>query len=194
MLTGGDWKQTHPILPRATRSEELSLSVKYSDIWRYFKEYNLRTNMRAREDPAWAEYLLRIGRGDDFEGDEGDVHLPACIISNGNLVDEVFGEMFSRQFTQDELAEYLFVRAIVAPLNCTCDAYNTEVINRLPGTAVVHESVDEVKEDTVESGEYYTTEFLNTLDPSSLPPHRLVLKPGCVVMLLRNLRVRDGTA
>ncbi|CAF2986653.1 unnamed protein product [Rotaria sp. Silwood2] len=35
-------------------------------------------------------------------------------------------------------------------------------------------------------------EFLDTLNPSGLPPYKLNLKIGCIVMLLRNLLVNKG--
>jgi len=37
-----------------------------------------------------------------------------------------------------------------------------------------------------------TTEFLNTLSPNGLPLHKLELKVGSIVMLLRNLNVENG--
>lgn len=106
----------------------------------------------------------------------------------------MFAELFTRQWNELELADYLSARAIIAPLNKTCDDYNDEVIRRFHGRSVEHLSVDEVVRDTLEAGEMYPTEFLNSLDPSDVPPHRLTLKEGCIVMLLRNLRVHDGTA
>lgn len=36
------------------------------------------------------------------------------------------------------------------------------------------------------------TETFNSITPSGLPPHRLLLKPGCIVILLRNLDVPKG--
>jgi ATP-dependent DNA helicase PIF1 len=46
-------------------------------------------------------------------------------------------------------------------------------------------SVDTVTE--IDQVTQYPTEFLNSLDPPGLPPHKLKVKLGCPVMLLRNL-------
>ena len=35
-------------------------------------------------------------------------------------------------------------------------------------------------------------DFLNTLIPNGIPPHELVLKPNCHVILLRNLNAFEG--
>lgn len=36
---------------------------------------------------------------------------------------------------------------------------------------------------------YYQKEFLNTLTLNELPPHKLVLKKNCLIMLLRSLHI-----
>lgn len=41
-------------------------------------------------------------------------------------------------------------------------------------------------------GIVYMPEFLHTLNPSDLPPHKLKLKINTIIMLLRNLNTKDG--
>ena len=38
----------------------------------------------------------------------------------------------------------------------------------------------------------YPPEYLEGLTPQRMPPHTSNVKPGCIVMLLRNLSLRDG--
>jgi PIF1 helicase. len=38
-----------------------------------------------------------------------------------------------------------------------------------------------------EEAEYYPTEFFNSLRPLGIPPHKLILKVGSPIILLRNL-------
>jgi hypothetical protein len=64
--------------------------------------------------------------------------------------------------------------------------------NWLPGEARTYLSADSVKCNSDEERQNYPTEFLNSLTPSGMPPHRLNLKVNSVVMLLRNLSLRQG--
>ena len=43
--------------------------------------------------------------------------------------------------------------------------------------------------DDEEEENNYPIEFLNLLTPSGMPPHTFNLKPGAIVMLLRNLDI-----
>ena len=49
-------------------------------------------------------------------------------------------------------------------------------------------------EDAQDTTTLLPEEFLNTLTPAGLPPHKLQLKVGCPVLLLRNLNKQLGLA
>ncbi|XP_022156991.1 uncharacterized protein LOC111023820 [Momordica charantia] len=52
------------------------------------------------------------------------------------------------------------------------------------GEVTTFKSFDEAMDDT---NAYYQEEFLNSLLPNGIPPHKLTLKVNCPIMLLRNL-------
>lgn len=64
------------------------------------------------------------------------------------------------------------------------------LLYRIPGTQKTYTSMDSIKENV--DGLLYPVEFINTLNPSDIPPHELKLKVGCIVMLMRNLCVKEG--
>ena len=69
---------------------------------------------------------------------------------------------------------------------------NEEVLQRLPGKEIMYTSVDDVECEDGDDVINYSKEFLNSLTPSGMPPHKLKLKIGAIVMLLRNLDVKQG--
>ena len=61
-------------------------------------------------------------------------------------------------------------------------------MEKLPGHSHECRSFDSVKTDA----HFYPTEYLNSLSPSGMPPHKMGLKVGCPVMLLRILDPQHG--
>ena len=59
----------------------------------------------------------------------------------------------------------------------------------LPKESKTYNSYDQVVDDT---NNHYQEEFLNTLLPNGLPPHKLELKLNCPIILLRNLDTSNG--
>lgn len=178
----------------ALEAELVDLSVKSCDVFRqHFKEFELTENMRSREDASYTSFIRSVGNGDGFEGNAGEVALPEDIVVHVDLVEETYGEMLQRAQTRDALMSYLSQRCILAPLNRTCEQYNRQIVERMSGDSMEYTSVDEMKEDSKsDDSTNYPPEFLNSLNPPELPPHRLLLKENAVVLLMRNLWVEKG--
>jgi len=86
---------------------------------------------------------------------------------------------------------WLMSRGVLCCRNETTDAGNRAKADRI-GWAPVNEtsSYDRVPAD--DNASLYPTDFLNSLCPSGMPPHKLYLKLGMPVMLLRNLNPLYG--
>ncbi|UYV66735.1 hypothetical protein LAZ67_4002720 [Cordylochernes scorpioides] len=69
---------------------------------------------------------------------------------------------------------------------------NEKVLNCLPNRSQGLLSVDRADSENVEEQYNYPTEFLNSLTPKGMPPHRLNLKVCSIVMLLRNVNPKQG--
>ncbi|XP_018565375.1 ATP-dependent DNA helicase PIF1-like [Anoplophora glabripennis] len=87
-------------------------------------------------------------------------------------------------------------RAILVPTNNISHSINKRVLQTLEGPSKTYCSADcvDTTDDPAAEMVNYTIEFLNSLTPSSsgLPPHKLVLKEGAVIILLRNLNLKTG--
>ena len=81
-------------------------------------------------------------------------------------------------------------RAILAPTNKQVDEINNLISDSFPGNPFVLTSSDDVF--NADDLQRYNTEYLNTLNPSGLPVHRLFLKYGMPLMLMRNLNPKKG--
>ena len=201
-VMSGDWRQILPVVKRGGRAQVVDACLKSSPLWPRVDTMELATNMRARngDDQAdeFADFLLRVGDGrlpvvaapDTIEVPE-PVRSPA-----GNLdalVDRIFPDLADRY--RDEV--WLHERAILSPLNACVDHANDMVLTRLPGEMVRYYSVDSViHDDNPENGPLISAEVLNAIDVSGMPSHRIDVKVGAPVVLMRNLdapRAVNGT-
>ena len=87
-------------------------------------------------------------------------------------------------------ASYFNERAILAVRNDVVNNLNTQLLQHVPGETVELLSTDTVV-DNADATEC-PIEVLNEISDPGLPPHKLTLKVGCPVMLLRNLAPRRG--
>ena len=88
---------------------------------------------------------------------------------------------------QDHFKDHTWLceRATLAPKNNSVSAINLLIREQLPGCTTSYRSIDSVVD--VDKSVQYSIEFLNSLEPSGMPPHHLLLKVDSPIMLLRNL-------
>ncbi|KAL0859198.1 hypothetical protein ABMA27_011016 [Loxostege sticticalis] len=76
-------------------------------------------------------------------------------------------------------------RAILSPTNEQVDKVNNLILAKIDAPTQIYYSVDTVLDS--EEAVHFPTKFLSSLNSSRLPPHKMELKVGCTVILLRNL-------
>ena len=85
-------------------------------------------------------------------------------------------------------------RAILAPTIQMVNIVNEYMCDLLPGEEFEFLSYDTICKSTDDADNVenlYSTKFLNTISCSGLPPHKLILKVGAPIMLLRNIDQRS---
>ncbi|XP_074303832.1 uncharacterized protein LOC141638327 [Silene latifolia] len=193
VVFGGDFRQVLSVLPRRTQQEAVDASIVSSEIWPSLQKFHLTENIRARADPEFFDFLLKLGNGDLQTTEDGYVKLPPELILQSTcdpcplqvLVDAVFPEVNQVSFSPDIFND----RAILTPRNSDVDAVNKLLIEKFPGDSYCYKSFDSVVDDC---SNVYPAEFLNTLCPPGMTPHELVVKKNSPAILLRNIDPAAG--
>lgn len=213
VMLGGDFRQTLPVKKNASKNETIASSIAESYLWKHFKVISLHENMRLQSQGLqeherqnihnFSEWLLAVGDGNLGTRDESDkensswVHIPDnfCISDCQNATMELINFIYDSETLQRPTAKALQDRAIVCPKNETADVINSQVLNILKGELKTYSSSDEaIPKDNVggETELLYPVEYLNTLSFSGFPQHKLSLKVGTPIMLLRNMNLIGG--
>jgi ATP-dependent exoDNAse (exonuclease V) alpha subunit len=117
------------------------------------------------------------------------------ILSDGkleSLISKIFPNLDSNYQDTANFINYIKNRAILTTRNEDVDDINSQIINIFPGNAHEFLSADSVEDEDSVYENLYSVEFLNTLTPSGTPPHKLILKIGVPIMLLRNISPTEG--
>ena len=152
---------------------------------------------------AFNDWVLSIGDGTatgSTHTDDGDselVEIPHDILvpKLGSPIDNIIRSTYPNLETSFSDPDYLRERAIIAPKNDTIDEINSRVLSLIPGHEKVYLSSDSLVETSKDNGNsdiLYPVEFLNSLQIKGIPSHKLILKVGSPVMLLRNLNQSAG--
>ncbi|XP_076928917.1 uncharacterized protein LOC143593057 [Bidens hawaiensis] len=153
----------------------------------------LTINMRALNDSWFSDFLLRVGDGSE-EAIEGNfIRIPDDMTipftTKENSIKELFNAIFPSIENNVCTSEYIASRAILSTRNESVDDINDQMLDNFQVEEHVIYSFDEVVDD---KHHFYPIEFLNALNVSGLPPHKLRLKIGCPIILLRNMDPSRG--
>jgi ATP-dependent DNA helicase PIF1 len=127
-----------------------------------------------------------------YRYDKGEfvIELPDDILCSGSTLEDLVEEIFPNLGNDNADLSYMTRRVILTPKNSDVDRINEIVSGKLSGSAVVYSSADSIEDE--EQSHLFPVEFLNSLTPNGLPSHKLSLKVGVPIILLRNLNQKEG--
>jgi len=203
MIFGGDFRQILPVIKHAKRAKIVSQTiVNHTSIWQYIKRFSLKTNMRLLSNVKsctkkvtttlikYSLFLEKVGEG-RFDSDKVTIPEYVEVVRKPkDLIRKTYKGQFRRNGTII-ITPKLYNTAIVCPTNKGVDYLNASVLAKFPGEEKTFCSVDELIQDN-SYVKTYPIEIINNFEAYSLPPHKLHLKIGVPLMILRNLNVAKG--
>ncbi|XP_071726239.1 uncharacterized protein [Rutidosis leptorrhynchoides] len=208
VVFGGDFRQILPVIQRGTRSEIVDASLHSSYLWQKCKVLKLTKNMRLRCDSKdserkeiadFAEWILKIGEGKINTPNDGeaDVEFPDEILieTGSNPVETIVNSTYPSLHENLVDPNFFQNRAILATTNEEVHSINDHILSTLFGEERVYYSSDSLTPDEdndIFAQQVYSPEILNGLKVPGVPNHRLALKVGVPIMLLRNIDQSKG--
>ena len=211
IVLSGDFRQCLPVVPRASRAGIVEICINQSPLWRHFEVMELSQNMRVRacgnpELIRWDKWTQSVGNGLEGEVVRVPEDLVKVLSINKNtakenwhetkslkkLIEVVFPNLAEELRTRGvkEWLGWLEGRAILTPWNKMVDAVNDLMVSGLKRPEIILCSADQM--DDCRDSQNFSLEHLNSLNPTGLPRHRLVIKKGVPLMLLRNLEPKKS--
>ena len=188
VLFSGDFRQTLPVIQHGSRELIVPSTLTHSNLWPIMAVHYLHQNMCLGQDPEsddWAQQLLHIGVTD------GDIVLPQHMHC-GDTMDSLIQALYSQLLAQNQNLpdRYFLDRTILCPRNDQVHEINTSILD----SVAPQEKTTYLSADTISDAEYeyIQPEVLHTINPSGFPLHKLELKIGAPLMLLRNLDPLQG--
>jgi ATP-dependent DNA helicase PIF1 len=244
VVAGGDFRQTAPIVPGGHRRQIVAASVKATELWAAFEQFQLTVAVRQQGDPQFSAFLGDVGDGTSpsvsmvtgqplaatsrparpvnhgaTRGADGasSIRIPSALVTFDDSCElppplaDVDGPSQStvvapeggiRVFTTVERAaewvhdgDHLRAgaqacarRAMIAPHNHTVNEHNAAYLATLPGDPVTLFAAERAERDDSDNAvSLMSREFMASVNEPGQPEHTLVLKPGALVLVTRNL-------
>ena len=192
VILSGDFRQTLPIIRHGNRVQIIENLVKNSYLQPYFETIKLFDNKRLNNtDQSFKQWLLDIGDGtfkNQLEEDLEITEIPSELQYNDDIISGIFGNNMIA--TEDNSVNN---KAILTTNNSDVLEINEKILEKLEGNTIDYYSVDSaVDDDQTDLETALPIEFLNSLTPNGLPPHKLSLKVGAITYIVRNLNANCG--
>ncbi|GKF03713.1 ATP-dependent DNA helicase PIF1-like protein, partial [Tanacetum coccineum] len=142
IVTGGDFRQILRDVRRGTRAQVVDASLRMSPVWSIVKKMQLSINMRARTDPWFLDFLLRVGDGVEETVEDTYIKIPNKMVipytgdstanesvSTDALIDVVFPAFERNSHNSD----YITSKAILSTKNENVDIITDKLIARFLG-------------------------------------------------------------
>ena len=198
VVFGGDFKQILPVIVKGSRAQIVGACIQRSRLWRSVKVLKLTENMRLNThmdaERNFAKWQLEIGHGQHTD-EAGNTTLPDHFKCTENTVPSLISAVYPGINQLPHPPDHYFAeRTILTSRNDDVDDINKEMLSEFPGEMKDFLSADSIKENNVDDqGDLlYPVEYLNSINCSGLPLHKLQLKVGCPIMILRNLNPGEG--
>lgn len=213
VVLGGDLRQILLVVEGDGKQEIINSTIIKSRLWKHVEILGLKQNMRLAcstadqvhqlELPAFSRWILDVGEGKvpcvsrEGETEPSWITIPDDLllldVEDGlaALVDSIYPALSTSYLDPSYLTE----RAILAPTNELTDSINTYMISLIPSEEKEYLSCDSIAKSTTQHEAFdllYPMEFLNSLGGNNFPQHRIILKEGVPIMLLRNLNQTSG--
>ncbi|XP_011883744.1 PREDICTED: ATP-dependent DNA helicase PIF1-like [Vollenhovia emeryi] len=146
--------------------------------------------MRTEDEREFANWLLQLGDGKLSNMDElnpDTIEIPQDFISEQSLITEICGDRITMEQVRQNQD-----RAILCPKNEDTFKINDEILRLMEGDEKEYLSIDSIMSDDPQEQLNFPTEFLNSLTRSGMPVHRLKIKIGATIILLRNFNTKKG--
>ncbi|KAF1883632.1 hypothetical protein Lal_00012546 [Lupinus albus] len=179
-----DFGKILPVIPRGSRSNIINATINSSYIWDNCQVLTLTKNMRDGKlsEPNDDYALIEISEQFLITNYDDPIHS-IVKITYPNLVDEYMNEKFIQ------------CRPILASTIEKFDEINDYVISLISGDEreyLSSDSIDRSESNDNEALQGLTPEFINSLRTSGSPNHKIKLKIGTLIMLLRKIDLSEG--
>nr|XP_009805036.1 PREDICTED: uncharacterized protein LOC104250162 [Nicotiana sylvestris] len=193
VVLGGDFRQILHVVRNGKKEDFINESLLYSRIWDELEKLQLSENMRAKIDPPFCDYLMRIGNGYKQASSTNKIKFFDSLVIPFTTERESLDKLFTVTY-QDLNLFYSNTfctnsHVILTTKNDFVNEINDMLIDQFPGKLRTFIGIDET---TKLNNQTQFENLLQSLNPPSLPPYKLSLKENCPIMLLHNLNPYEG--